>query len=203
MLALVIFGILIAYLAIAIFFVRATLRSAREAGLATKQRWVRGGLVALVFYLIPFWDWIPTVVAHQYYCATEAKFEVYKTIEQWKADNAEVVQELRFDRDAVPQRAGAVSRFPLNQRIEVVRTLAQSVFLSVTREAAQVVDAKRGEIVASYVDFRTGYAPFGVGGEGAWKFWLKRQACDEGANGAGDSFARFNADWIRFGKGSK
>ncbi len=97
MLALVIFGILIAYLAIGIFFVRATLRSAREAGLASKQRWVRGGLVALVFYLIPFWDWIPTVVAHQYYCATEAKFEVYKTIEQWKAENAEVVPQLTYD----------------------------------------------------------------------------------------------------------
>ena len=203
MLALVIFGILIAYLALAVYSVRATVRSARASGLSAKQRWLRGGLVALVFYLIPFWDWIPTVVAHHYYCATEAKFEVFKTIEQWRKENAEVVPTLRFDRDATPRAVGAYRRYSLNQRIEVVRKPAEAVFLSVTRETAQVIDAKTTEVLARYADFHTGFASLGVGGEGAWKFWLKRNSCDDGTNGAGVSFAAFSAEWIRFGRREK
>ena len=203
MLALVIFGILIAYLAIAVFFVRATLRSAREAGLATKQRWVRGGLVALVFYLIPFWDWIPTVVAHQYYCATEAKFEVYKTIEQWKAENAEVVQELRYDPQAKFTQIGDLERFPLNQRIVSERIAAKNIVLSVKRESARIVDLKSGKVLARYADFRAGYPSLGVGGAAAWKFWLKREGCEDEALRVGPQFASYVSAWAKLGREQK
>ncbi len=196
MLALVIFGILIAYLALAVYSVRATVRSARASGLSAKQRWLRGGLVALVFYLIPFWDWIPTVVAHQYYCATEAKFEVFKTVEQWKKENAEVVPTLRFDRDALPRPFGKYDRYPLNQRIVSDRDPNTNVFLSVRREGARVIDIQNGKVLASYVDFGAGYASFGVGGDGAWKLWLKRDAGDESVMATGGLYAAYKSDWI-------
>ena len=203
MLALVIFGILIAYLAIAVFFVRATLRSAREAGLATKQRWVRGGLVALVFYLIPFWDWIPTVVAHQYYCATEAKFEVYKTIEQWKAENAEVVQELRFDPRAKSFQIGGYERSSLNQRLASDRLYKEPIFLTVARRVGRIVDVKDGRVLAEWVDFRRGDPPFSVGGTGAWKFWLLANTCNGDSNGYWGRFTQFEQQAQKLAFGTK
>ncbi len=201
MLGLVIFGILIAYLGLAAFSVRAALRSAREAGLPARQCWKRAGFVALVFYLIPFWDWIPTLLAHEYYCATEAKFDVFKTVEQWKTENMDALPTLRFDRTALPRSDGVLSRYSLNQRIEIVRSVTEPVFLSVKRESAQVVDIKSGRVLAEYADFRTGYASFGVGGAGAWKFWLKRHSCGDSAKGKGALFAALSSEWIGLGRG--
>jgi hypothetical protein len=203
MFALVIFGILIAYFALAVFSVRAAVCGARESGLPQKQRWIRGSLVALVFYLIPFWDWIPTVVAHEYYCATEAKFEVFKTIEQWNAENVDVVPTLRFDRNAVPHAFGNVDRYLLNQRIVSDRDPRTDVFLSVRREQARAIDIKNGQVLASYVDFGAGYASFGVGGDGAWKFWLKRDSCSANEKSPGRAYADYKAAWINLGGASK
>jgi len=205
MLALVIFGILIAYLALAVYAVRATLKSARESGLPPSKRRLRAGLVALVFYLIPFWDWIPTVVAHQYYCATEAKFEVFKTVEQWKAENAEVVPTLRYDHDAQSVQIGAYKRFPLNQRIGADRKLDEAIFpfLSIIRENARIVDTKTESVLVDYSDFRSGYAPLGVGGYGAWKFWLKANSCYESGDSPSRLYARYSSAMSALGGARK
>ncbi|MBK7764911.1 MAG: hypothetical protein IPI44_01795 [Sulfuritalea sp.] len=79
------------YLLIAFGVVIGAISHARKHGKSTK-RWGWGA--ALVMYLIPFWDWIPTVAVHQYYCATEAGFWVYKTPEQWKKENPGVMETL-------------------------------------------------------------------------------------------------------------
>ena len=59
------------YLLISIGAVFWALRYAKKNGKSAK-RW--GWSAALVMYLIPFWDWVPTVAVHQYYCAKEAGF---------------------------------------------------------------------------------------------------------------------------------
>jgi len=203
MLALVIFGILIAYLALAVYAVRATLKSTRESGLPPSNRRLRAGLVALVFYLIPFWDWIPTVVAHQYYCATEAKFEVFKTVEQWKAENAEVVPTLRYDQWKQSTKSGEFTAYELNQRIVEEGRQPNHVFLTVTREEARILDKNNREILARYVDFRTGYASLGVGGEGAWKFWLKQSSCKDSTQGPHQMYAKTASTWTDLGRARK
>ncbi|MDR3213236.1 MAG: hypothetical protein LBT71_04865 [Azoarcus sp.] len=76
------------YLLISIVIVRSAIRCARNSGTSAK-RWGWGA--ALVMYLIPFWDWLPTVAVHQYYCATEAGVWVYKTFDQWRQDNPNVI----------------------------------------------------------------------------------------------------------------
>ena len=57
----------------------------------TKRRyrrgWIGGVLSAFVIYNLVFWDWVPTVVAHKYYCATDAGFWIYKTLDQWNVEN--------------------------------------------------------------------------------------------------------------------
>jgi len=85
---LVVFGI---YLLISFLVVRWSIGYARKNGKSVKK-WGWGA--ALVMYLIPFWDWIPTVATHQFYCAKDAGFWVYKTLDQWKAENPGVMEGL-------------------------------------------------------------------------------------------------------------
>jgi hypothetical protein len=79
------------YLLISIAIVRCAIRCARNSGGSTK-RWGWGA--ALVMYLIPFWDFLPTLAVHQYYCAVEPGFWVYKTLDQWKQENPGVMEQL-------------------------------------------------------------------------------------------------------------
>ena len=89
---LVVFAVMGLYLLISLGVVKGAIAYAREKG-KSARRWGWGA--ALVMWLIPFWDWIPTMVMHQYYCATEAGFWVYKTPEQWKLENPGVMEGLR------------------------------------------------------------------------------------------------------------
>src|ERR1035437_1593300 len=87
----VVLGAALLYLLISIAVVRWAIRYAWKNGKSAK-RWGWG--VALVMYLIPFWDWLPTVATHQFYCAKDAGFSIYKTPEQWKAENPGVIETL-------------------------------------------------------------------------------------------------------------
>ena len=60
----------------------------------TKRHYQRGRvggcLAAFAMYNLVFWDWIPTIIMHQYYCSTDAGFWVNKTPEEWIKENPEV-----------------------------------------------------------------------------------------------------------------
>ena len=87
----VILMIIAAYLLISAGVVAGAITYARKRGKSA----IRWGLsAALVMFLIPGWDWIPTVVAHKYYCEKEAGFWVYKTLDQWKAENPGIAETL-------------------------------------------------------------------------------------------------------------
>lgn len=60
-----------------------------------RRAWVWGSLAAFFMYNLVFWDLIPTLVAHKYYCSTQAGFWFYKTPGQWKAENPGVEQTLK------------------------------------------------------------------------------------------------------------
>ncbi len=79
------------YLLISIGVVRRAIRYAQENGRSAK-RWGWGA--AFLMYSLVFWDWLPTVAVHQYYCATESGFWVYKTLDQWKVENPGVMERL-------------------------------------------------------------------------------------------------------------
>lgn len=79
------------YLAISYGVVKLAMFIARNVG-GRPRLW--GMMAGLVMYHLVFWDLIPTLVAHKYYCATEAGFWVYKTPEQWKLENPGVFETL-------------------------------------------------------------------------------------------------------------
>lgn len=79
------------FLLVTLVVVWLTARWAKRHG---RRGWVWGGVAALAMYNLMFWDLIPTLLIHNYYCASEAGFWVYKTPEQWVKENPGVLETL-------------------------------------------------------------------------------------------------------------
>lgn len=164
------------YLLIALGVVAWAISYAKKNGKSPK-RWGWGA--ALVMYLIPFWDWIPTVAVHQYYCAKDSGFWVYKTLDQWKVENPGVMEGLH-------QILQPNQRMPygdlsiLDERFAIETHRREPVPLLSTQIAERLlVDRKTGEILAKGVDVGSGYGNLAVGAESlhAYKFWLSIKPC--------------------------
>lgn len=177
----VVVGAALLYLLISIAVVRWAIRYARDNGRSAK-RWGWGAVI--VMYLIPFWDWIPTVATHQFYCAKDAGFWIYKTPEQWKAKNPGVIETLVANKGAPSSWQGDndnnSNTFFLNQRFNWVVKHNGPLFINRWRWEQEVVDSKTNEVLARYVDFSTGNGA--IGGEPPVKFWLQVGHCIGGGH---------------------
>lgn len=189
MIGLIVFGAALLYLLISIGVVRWAIRYARDNDRSAK-RWGWGA--ALVMYSLVFWDWLPTVATHQYYCAKESGFWIYKTLDQWKAENPGVMETL-----SAPGLAGSPIKYEqfdgghgqtdtylLNERFNwAVSQRDISRLLPIIRIEQEVKDAKKNEVLARYVDFATGNSVKDtVGPPGPLKFWLRDQHCSGGGS---------------------
>lgn len=183
------------YLLISIGVVRWAIRYARDNGRSAK-RWGWGA--AFVMYSLVFWDWLPTVATHQYYCAKDSGFWVYKTVDQWKAENPGVMEGLVATRGE-PSRYkqfddghGKTDTYFLNERFNWVVTQQDMLGLfPVIRTEREVKDIKKNEVLARYIDFASGNSVKNtVGPPGPLKFWLSNQHC-RGGEGKAISSAKF------------
>jgi hypothetical protein len=167
------------YLLISIGVVAWAVSYANKAGKSAKK-WGWGA--ALVMWLIPFWDWLPTVAVHQYYCATESGFWVYKTLDQWKAENPGVAETLTSSRvsPSTHQDNGLdhTTTYLLNQRFNWVVRKTGALPFNRWRWEQVVADSKTNEVLTRYVDFSTGNGF--IGGEPELRFWLHIGHCDGG-----------------------
>lgn len=184
---LVIFAALGLYLLISIGVVAWAIWHAKKNGKSVK-RWGWGA--ALVMYLIPFWDWIPTVAVHQYYCATESGFWVYKTLDQWKAENPGVMEALVANKGYPSSHEGDMANYTttnfLNSRFNLTVKHQGPLFLHRWLREDTLIDTKTNETLARYVDFSTSHERRQAGWSG-WKFWLDRRDCIGGLNKAIES----------------
>lgn len=175
----VILMIIGAYLLISAGVVAGAITYAQQRGKST-IRW--GASAVLVMFLIPGWDWIPTIVAHKYYCEKDAGFWVYKTLDQWKAENPGIVETLVANKQPVVIQ----NAYVLNQRFNWV--IKQNPFFPLNysiREEQQVVDSKTGEVLARYVDFSVSHERRQAGWVG-WKMWLDSPHCSGGGKNQDD-----------------
>lgn len=186
----VIFGAMGLYLLISVGVVVWAAAYARKHGKSAK-RWGWGA--ALVMYLIPFWDWIPTVVMHRHYCEKEGGFWVYKTVEQWKKENPGVMETLVVNKGA-PSRDEQfndghkrTTTYLLNERFNwVVTQEDMSSVLPIIRTEQLVTEIKRNEVLARYVDFASGNSVKNtIGPPGPLKFWLWNGHCEGGNRNSG------------------
>jgi len=148
-----------------------------------RNKWRWGLIGFLVVYLPIFWDWIPTVVTHQYYCATEAGFWVYKTPEQWKSENPGVMEGLTTQRVWQHDHAGGGDVVHINQRFDLVYKKEGELFLHRWRWQRKLVDTKTNETLAQYVDFSTGNG-FITSPDIPLKFWMQNGYCYGGRDKA-------------------
>jgi hypothetical protein len=91
---LVIFGVIGVYFFTSLVAVAWAVSYAKKNGKSIKK-WGWGA--ALVMYLIPLWDWIPSMAVHQFYCAKDAGFWVYKPLDTWEQENPGVMETLAMN----------------------------------------------------------------------------------------------------------
>lgn len=170
------------YLLISIGVVALVISHAKKHGKSTK-RW--GLAAALVMWLIPFWDLIPTVAVHRYYCATESGFWVYKTLDQWKKENPGVMEGLVANKGSPSTRQGDMVNYTdtyyINPRFNWVVKHNGRFLINRWRHEQEVVDTKDNVVLARYVDFSTSQEQRQAGWSG-WKFWLANEHCAGGGS---------------------
>jgi hypothetical protein len=176
----VVFGVIALYLAVSFAVVLLTVRAAKKKG---KSPLRRGGMAVLVMYLLVFWDHIPTIVAHKYYCEKEAGFWVYKTVEQWKTENSAMAERLTWRKyplaSDIVTRSDGTRQQMLNERFSLDMTDLSTPLLSTTKHEEKYVDIKTGEVLAKRISVSSGYGELAVGGKD-WriiKFWLSLDPC--------------------------
>ncbi len=177
---LVILGLLALYVMISILVVIGVIKYSKKNG-KSALRWAGGA--ALVLYLIPFWDWLPTVVMHRYYCSTEAGFWVYKTFDQWRQENPGVAETLVANKGAPSTRQGDMANhtdtYFLNQRFNWVVKKTGPFLLNQWQWEKEVIDIKTNDVLVRYVDFSTGSGFIG-GPPRTDRFWLQSDHCTGG-----------------------
>jgi hypothetical protein len=176
------------YLVVLIVVTRFAYSVAKKQGNSRAKCWLAAAGGFLIVYLPVFWDHIPTVVTHQYYCATEAGFWEYKTVNQWKKENPGVAETLVANKNAPSQRDGDMENYTdtyfLNQRINWVVKRHGKFLFNRWRHEQEVVDTQGNHVLARYVDFSTSQESPQAGWSG-WKMWLATEHCSGvGLNGA-------------------
>lgn len=158
-------------------------RWAKRRGYSTIKRALCAFGGFLIVYLPLMWDWIPTDLAHRYYCKKEAGLWIYKTLDQWKAENPGVYETLVYNKDrpfkwVYRDKNGSKSVKFLNGRINYSSERRRVFsFLPLRKETYEVIDAKNDEVLARYVDFSYsgGKPALGTG----YKIWMSGPFCED------------------------
>lgn len=150
MIALVLMAAFAVYLIISILVVIGVAALAKKRG-RSPFRW--GIVAALAMYHLVFWDFIPTYVVYKYYCNTKAGFWVYKTPEQWKAENPGVAETLTWrDRSRKYSAPGVAHGYYLNERIIWIRKKAKkNNLLTAGYTERLLVDVKNNEVLVKQI----------------------------------------------------
>lgn len=133
-----------------------------------RSPWRWGIGAAFVMYNLVFWDYLPTMAVYKYHCATKAGFWVYKTPEQWKAENPGVAETLTWrERSQKYSAPVATSGYWLNERIVYIEKRAKRYVLPVGITEYLIIDKQNNNILVRLIGVGAGYG----GGKGFIKFW--------------------------------
>ncbi len=206
MLGLVVLLIIGAYLLVSALVIWLAVRWARKH---KRRAWVWGGFAAFAMYNLVFWDLIPTLAMHKYYCATEAGFWVNKTPEQWVKENPGVREKLtNFQPQKTEKLKDGWVGYWFNERIryEVNRP---EVAHAIGRSDRLLRDMDTQVVLARKIDFSLGRgsASFVSGGtlEGwrrAFVFgWLGNKQCGVPDDSPDEPFGQMLTGFYKIGEG--
>lgn len=180
MIGLMIIGFFALYLLISAFAVGGAARWAKKHG---RSAWKWGGLAVFVMYNLVFWDFIPTLVAHKYYCETQAGFWVYKTPEQWRQENLGVAETLTRKEPADEYKIekvgnGVSTTYAINQRIKVLNRVTHATpLLNERRNEALLIDGKTNLVLTRKVSFAAGRSSGAPNSVSDFRFWVNFKEC--------------------------
>jgi len=164
---------LLLWIAVVFFSYRLTFEMSNSKTVAS----IVASMICLLMYFIPFADLIPTLTAHKHHCETQAGFTVYKTPEQWAAENPGVLETLTPYKKFVPLDLPIGSGTQKNDRFGLVFKESDIDTLPLNEHRSILIDIKTQEVLAENVDFSRGYGAIGLGRKGWWKFWLAEDSC--------------------------
>lgn len=169
-------------------------------GRRSTRKWLWGWSTAVITALAFFWDYIPTVLNHEYYCGKESGFAIYKSIDEWKAENLGVLETLFRDSKDRSETTTVgderISRYLLNQRFNILVRARGPMPFHLWRYQIDLIDVGKEQVIGRYIDFSTMQVRKS-GGYAGWKFWLYKEHCDDGRN------ARESAKWMNLFGGEK
>ena len=186
---LMILGFFAIYLIATVFVTRKAVSWAKAN---SKRSWLWGGLAAFVMYNLVFWDWIPTVVAHKYYCETQAGFFVYKTPEQWVQENPDLTKEdlvlfgsgtkkLKDFHERRALKSNPNRRVTMiNNRIYLRNIHKRNItsLVPIHKSTTFFADINDDQKLAAQITFGSGYRdPMGSGGLTGLKYWIAKNTC--------------------------
>ena len=186
MMGLMVLGFFAVYLALSVWAVKAASGWAKANN---KKPWLWGGIAAFVMYNLIFWDLIPTLIAHKYYCETQAGFWVYKTPEQWVKENQKMKEGVEYKEQLTERKIekyGTVEKVTalINQRSSIESVGINETMLPLLRIVKgedTLTDTKDNFILLRNISFRTGSFNFyrinletcdGGNGNATHKTWL-------------------------------
>lgn len=175
MIALLYILFFVVYLLITLWVIRVSYRFAKRR---YQKGWSGGLLAAFIMYNLVFWDWIPVLVMHKYYCATDAGFWVYKTPEEWVKEHPEVIgqdwnDQRKWNRKQIFSDNGhLIRRTWISPYIYYEYESYGDFILAIWGGSQSIIDAESEKILSKAIEFSRGNAgEFG----GSWtdmKFWL-------------------------------
>jgi hypothetical protein len=207
MIGLLIISFFIIYLLVSMVVVGLAASSAKKRN---RSPWRWGGLAAFVMYSLLFWDLVPTLVIHKYYCSTEAGLWVYKTPEQWMAENPKIrlldYQERGANDFKVEKTlgSGTETSFIVNKtsRIKYLEHKRPLFFLTENRRVEETLyDEAQKTYLARKITYEAGH-PFGAPKKLAhYKFWVNLKQCVGNNGNAGETKwqGSFN-EFMKFGE---
>jgi heme/copper-type cytochrome/quinol oxidase subunit 2 len=137
-------------------------RANRRKGKSNRESmvWAAGAVLLLSS---PTWDAIPIWIAYEYYNNKEAGVKVFKTLEQWKAENPGVAETLKpygfKDKRGEHINLGYKKYLhPLNDRFAYTEQYFDKLFMSVHAHRLAVIDFKTKEVLVRYVEVGSGNA---------------------------------------------
>ena len=173
--SLVVFFFILLYLAVLVGATVLGYQWAKWRGWPPGKRWSAAAVGFLVIFLPMFWDWMPTVWLHSYYCEKYAGLTVSKTPEQWKKENPGVAESLV--RQDPPKQIGSEQAYymQLNQRFRREAQRSEKPLWLIERQN-RTVDSKTGELMVRLINFSTGQSGR-IEEFRDIKIWMNRGSC--------------------------
>lgn len=188
MIAYLLMFLLCIYATLSFLFVRFVVKKADKFEVNRKVSIIIAILVVTFPFTYMTIEYYVTKAAFNSYCTKEAGVWIYKTVDQWKAENPGVAETLKpyTDKnrpDFIHSGDGLYNTSEtefLNPRFANVYKKNGPLTPNVFRRMYELVDVKNGEVMARWIDFSSGYGnpfqgtPYGLS---SYKVWLLDPQC--------------------------